>query len=349
MLTVKEIAKMCDVSASTVSNILNGRPNVSQKTRQRVLDVIKETGYQPNYFASSMRKQDTRMICIIAEDLCRFSTAPIVDSAMAYCSEHGYRTVLVNLRMYDNRQEERVDEGKPESALNSVLKEVQSIKADGIIYVAGHCRTIVSFPEEFTLPAVIAYAVSEKNHVPSVIIDDEKGGCDMMKYLISMGHRKIGIIAGSAGNMHTENLLPGARRALQEAGIPYKPEWTLYGDWQRQSGYACGAKLVSAGITAVWCMNDAMAGGVYDYAHEHNIVIGKELSVAGYGDMEISQYMYPKLTTNGLPLGEIGRNAAETLVNRLEGEDGFSGEPLRLPCKMMIRDSVCDVRGTASR
>lgn len=348
MITVKEIAKMCNVSASTVSNILNGRPNVSQQTRQRVLDVIKETGYQPNYFASSMRKQNTRMIGIIAEDLCRFSTAPIVDSAMAFCEERGYRTVLMNLRLHDKWQEGRGDESNPESALAPGLKEVQSIKMDGIIYVAGHYRTIGSIHKEFILPAVIAYSAPEKNRFPSVVIDDEKGGYDMIRYLISMGHEKIGIIAGTAGNLHTESRLQGCRRAFQDAGIPYNPAWTLYGDWQRQSGYACGTKLVSAGITAVWCMNDAMAGGVYDYVRERNMVIGKDVSVAGHGNMEISQYMYPKLTTDELPLGEIGRKAAEMLVNKLEGEADFPREPVRLPCKIMIRDSVCTVGHAAA-
>ena len=101
MITVKEIAKMCDVSPSTVSNILNGKPNVSEKTRQKVWQAVKETGYQPNYYAANMRKQSTRTISIIAEDLGQFSTTPILEAAMACCEEHEYRTVIMNLRLYD--------------------------------------------------------------------------------------------------------------------------------------------------------------------------------------------------------------------------------------------------------
>lgn len=342
MITVKEIAKMCDVSASTVSNILNDRPNVSEATRQRVLEVIKETGYQPNYFAASMRKQNTKMISIIAEDLCQFSTAPIVGSVMAHCEERGYRTMLMNLRLYDKWHDTWFeDESKLESVLLPVLKEVQSIKVDGIVYVAGHCRTIKAFPREFALPTVIAYAASEHNRFPSVIIDDEKGSYDMIKYLISMGHRKIGIIAGVADNEHTRSRLIGCQRALLEEGIPYNPAWIVYGGWERQSGYECAAKLADAGVTAIWCMNDIMAGGAYDYAYEHNIAIGKELSVAGYDNRELSRFMYPQLTTNELPLEEIGRSAAGTLLEMLEGEADCSREPMRLPCRMMLRNSVC--------
>ena len=105
MITLKEIANICNVSTSTVSNILNGKPKVSEETKQRILNVVKETGYQPNYFAQGMRKQKTKIIGIITEDLSEFSTAPIVESVMAYCEDHGYRTILINVRLYDKWQD----------------------------------------------------------------------------------------------------------------------------------------------------------------------------------------------------------------------------------------------------
>ena len=94
LVTLKEIARMCDVSITTVSNVLNGKPKVSEETRQRVLEVVKQTGYQPNYFAQGMRKQKTRIIGIIVEDLDLFSTPPIVEAIMAYCDDNNYRTIL---------------------------------------------------------------------------------------------------------------------------------------------------------------------------------------------------------------------------------------------------------------
>jgi len=90
MITVKEIAKRCGVSPSTVSNILNGRTNVGEQTKQRVLECVKETGYQPNYFAQSIRNQSSRMISIITEDLNAFGTNPIVQSVMEYCDDRNY-------------------------------------------------------------------------------------------------------------------------------------------------------------------------------------------------------------------------------------------------------------------
>lgn len=220
MITVKEIARMCGVSAGTVSNVLNGRPNVGRETRERVLEAIKETGYQPNYFASSIRKQNTRMISIIAEDLCQFSTPPIVSAAMAYCEERGYRTVLMNLRMYDRWEDARFDREKLDATLHPVLKEVQSIKVDGVIYVAGHCRTIGSFPGEFGLPSIIAYATSEGGRFPSVIPDDEKGGRDMIRYLLSMGHEKSALWPERRGTFIRRAVFAAAAGPLRRRGFP---------------------------------------------------------------------------------------------------------------------------------
>lgn len=340
MITVKELAKMCDVSPSTVSNILNGKTNVSQQTRERVLEAVRQTGYQPNYFAASMRKQNTKMIAIIVEDLDQFSTIPIVESAMAYCDDNDYRTMLVNLRMYDKWKATWFnDEEKIKSVLLPALNEVQSIKADGIIYVAGHGRTLNCFPEDFNIPTMIAYASVENDRFPSIILDDEKGGYDMIKYLVSMGHRKIGIIAGMPDNIHTINRLVGCQRALYEENITYNPAWTVYGEWEKTSGYTCAEELLKTDVTAIWCMNDLMAGGAYEYAHSHKIEIGKDISIVGYDDRANAEYMYPALTTNALPLKEIGRRSGETILRMVQGQE-VPTETIKVPCTMIIRDSV---------
>jgi len=342
VITVKEIAKMCDVSPSTVSNILNGRPNVSEATRKRVLEVVKETGYQPNIFASSMRKQTTRTIGIIAEDLGQFSTTPMLEAAMACCEEHNYRTIIMNLRMYDKWADTWYhDERKLQSMLAPVLNELESVKVGGVIYIAGHGRVIHCLPEDFALPTIVSYALSENERYPSVVLDDEKGGYDMMKYLISRGHRRIGIIAGVMDNLHTQERLAGCQRALFEESIPYNPECTYYGDWERKSGFLGAKKLYAQDVTAIWCMNDLMAGGAYDYAREKGIGIGRELSILGYDNRQVSEYLYPGLTTNELPLKSIGFQSAEMLIDILEGRrDIADTKPVKVPCKLIVRDSV---------
>ena len=347
MITQKEIADMCGVSTSTISNILNGKLKVSEATRQRVLEVVKQTGYQPNYFAQGMRKQKTNIIGIITEDLIQFSSPPIVERIMAYCEDMNYRTILINMRMYDKwRNTWYEDEKKLQSVLQPAIQELLSIKVDGIMYVAGHGRIINCFPDDFKVPAMVVYAYSKSPKFTSVVIDDEKGGYDVTRYLISKGHRKIGMIAGTADNMHTQKRSLGYQKALYEDRILYNPDWIRYGDWKRQSGYQECGELIKEGVTAIFCMNDDMAAGVYDYLYEHGMKVGEDISLVGYDNVEISGYLKPALTTNELPFAEIGTKSAELMIRSLmeDNEGSEAAEIVKIPCRIIERNSVRDAK-----
>lgn len=337
---------MCGVSTSTISNILNGKNKVSEATRQRVLEIVKQTGYQPNYFAQGMRKQRTNIIGILAEDLFQFSSPPIIERIMAYCEDMNYRTILINMRLYDRWKNTWFnDEKKLHSVLDPAIQELLSIKVDGIIYVAGHGRVINCFPDDFTVPAMVVYAYSRSPKFTSVVIDDEKGGYDMTQHLVSMGHRKIGVIAGTADNMHTQKRKLGYRKALLENQIPFVPRLIRYGDWERQSGYQEVNELIKEGVTAIFCMNDTMAAGVYDYLEEQGLKAGEDISVAGYDNKEISEYLKPALTTNEIPFTEIGARSAQIMIRSLteSGEDDEGTETagiIRVPCRIIKRNSV---------
>lgn len=334
---------MCGVSTSTISNILNGKKKVSEATRQRVLEIVKQTGYQPNYFAQGMRKQRTNIIGILTEDLNQFSSPPIIEKIMAYCEDMNYRTILVNMRLYDRwKNTWFYDERKLHSVLNPAIRELLSIKVDGIMYVAGHGRIINCFPEDFKVPAMVVYAYSKSPKFTSIVIDDEKGGYDMTRHLISMGHRRIGVIAGTVDNLHTQKRKLGYQKALYENQIPYDPGLIRYGDWERQSGCQEVEKLINEGVTAIFCMNDTMAAGVYDYLEEHGMKAGEDISVAGYDNKEVSEYLRPALTTNEIPFTEIGTKSAEIMIRSLTegGECGKTAGIIKIPCRIINRNSV---------
>ncbi len=350
-MTVKEIAKMCGVSPSTVSNAVNGKTNISEETRKKILDCIQQMGYQPNYFASNIRKQNTKTIGIIAEDLGQFSTSDILESAMASCEEQGYRAVIMNLRMYDKWADAWYhDDRKLQSVVEPVLNELLAIHVDGLIYIAGHGRLINCIPDSFDIPTVIAYGWAENNRFPSIVPDDVQGGYDIMKYLLSQGHKRIGILSGIADNLHAKARLLGYQRALFEEGIPYNPEWIYYGDWKKPSGILGAGELLKKDITAIACMNDLMAGGVYEYAFDHKLVVGKDFSVVGYDNQLVTEYLFPRLTTCHLPLREIGRKASECLIQNIIGtEKAESYEPIKLPCRIICRDSVLQLNVNANK
>lgn len=346
MITLKEIAKECNVSTTTVSNILNGKPKVSEKTKQKVLEVMQQRGYQPNYIAQGLRRQKTKMIGIIAEDIAQFTTPGIVEGIMGYCEERGYRTIVQNMRLYARWHDSWYDNDKDyHSILDPVLQELLSIKVDGVIYIAGHARVIHCFPEDFPIPAVMVYGYTNDPKVPSVVLDDETGAYEIVKYMIAKGHRRIGVIGGRADNIHTQKRILGYQKALFEAKILFNPEWVRYGSWDRESGYTESEFLVEAGVTAIFCMSDRMAGGVYQYMEKQGMRAGADISVGGFDNQEIAEYFMPGLTTMDLPLRDIGQKATKILLDRIEQkevrtESGKKVKEIAVPCSLIVRDSI---------
>lgn len=365
MVTLKEIANYCGVSVTTVSNIVNNSPKkMKAETRKKVMDAIEELGYHPNYFAQGLRKQRTQTIGVIAEDLAQFTTPEIVDGIMKYCEEKKYRVILQNLRLYAKWQDKWYnDEKLIHTVLDPAMKELASIKVDGLIYVAGHEREIRLFEKETDMPLVLAYCCSDQSR-PSVEIDDEDGGYQMVKYILSQGYTKIGVISGRADNIHAKRRLLGYQKALFGAGILYNPALVLDAGWESDRAYKLTAKLVEAGVDAIFCMSDWMAGAVYNRIHDMGLEVGKDIAVTGFDNERLADWYIPRMTSCRLPLSEIGEASAKLLFEQIEGEDvqedGKTDEGtqdqskknlqedvlsedkkhLKLPCELKIRKSV---------
>lgn len=343
MVTIKEIAKECNVSITTVSNVLNGKAKVGEKTKQRVLEVVQKRGYRPNSIAQGLRMQRTRTIGIIAEDIAQFTTPAIVEGIMSYCERRGYRIIVKNLRMYARWQDAWYnDVGAYHSILDPTLEELFSIMVDGVVYIAGHARYIDCFPQGFRVPAVMAYAYAQNPQVPSVLMDDELAAYQLIKYVIGKGHRKIGVIGGRADNIHTQRRLLGYQRALFEEKILFDPGRVRYANWDKESAYQVADELLRTDVTAIFCNCDRMAGGLYLRMHELGMRPGQDMSVIGFDNQEISEYFTPGLTTMALPLGEIGRVSAQLLMNQIEGEEEIKQEDreVLIPCSFVERNSV---------
>lgn len=349
MVTLKEIAQACNVSVTTVSNILNGKAKAGEETKQRVLQMVKEMGYQPNYIAQGLRNSKTHTIGIIAEDIAQFTTPGMIESIMAYFEKKGYRAIVQNLRLY-GRWEDRWyhNEEAYHSVFDPALHELMSVKVDGILYIAGHARIIKSFPEDFQIPSVMAYAYTESEKIPSIAIDDTASAYELVKHLLDMGHRKIGVIGGYPDNIHTQKRLLGYQKALFDAQILFEPELVRYGNFERSTGYKECEALIDAGVTAIFCMTDRMAGGAYDRIEEKGLKVGKDISVVGFDDQDIAAYFRPALTTTKLPLQEIGFQAAKLLIDRIEAgeEEPVESEitEILIPCTIQKRKSVCDTK-----
>lgn len=341
MVTLKEIAEKCSVSITTVSNILNGKSNVSEETKERVLKVIKTTGYRPNYMARGLRASKTNSVGIIIDDLTEFSSTGIIDGIMSYFDEHHYKAILENLRFYSKWGTKWYHNKGYEDSVQQAIDEFESIKVDGIIYVAGHARSISCIPENLNIPLIISYAFTEQEGISTVEFDDEKAAFDLTNKLIENGHTRIAVIAGTEKNIHTQRRLSGFKKAMQKKGLSVSEKDIRYGKWDPQSGYENAAALLeNSDYSAVFCFNDLMAAGVYDYLYEKNLIPGKDISVAGYDNRTMSQFLKPALTTVEIPLYDIGRKSAELILTQIDNPDNFEAQHCFVQCGIIERKSV---------
>lgn len=342
MATIKEIAKACKVSVATVSNILNEKPGASEATRELVLKMAEKMEYMPNYVAKNLKMKNTRSIGVIVEDMTIFSVPDIVDGITEYCEEVDYQILLTNLRLYKKYNDIYYNKDDYFGIVKREMRRLAAKQVEGIIYVTAHERVMRCIPENFSIPSVLAYGYTKSGKVPSVVVDDEHGGYEAMQYIIENGHRKIGIIMGKSDSIHAQSRLLGCQKAFCDNGIIYDPELVRIGDWTREAGYQNTDFLLEKGVTAVFCMNDLMAGGVYDRLDELGVKIPEDISVAGYDNRELSGYYKPPLTTINLPLHDIGYRAAEIMIDMLEKKILPQEEEVvyQMPCKRMIRSSV---------
>lgn len=345
MPTIRDIAIKANVSTATVSNVINGTAKVKDDTRARVLQALAEIEVNRNNDNKLEKEQNilkSNVIGVITEDVCMFNTPKIINGICAAAHEAGYSTIISNLGITNGSENPSIDEVTCIQLAKSTVNLLLSKNLKGIIYVGCQSREIKHISSGYKTPFVYAYCYSNDNHAPSVIYDDENIAYQLIKYLTDKNHRNIGIIAGPEDSIHVRDRLSGYQRAVFESGILFNPNGIVYGDWENpQTGYMGVKKLLEKNITAVFCMNDIIAGGVIDYALENNIAIPKQLSVVGFDNIEASRAYFPKLTTVALPLDEIGRKSFYYL-NQLILDKNYVCDPnvFVTSCEIIHRDSV---------
>lgn len=341
MVTIKELAKVCDVSIATVSNVLNQKGRVSAETVEKVQRMAKELGYVPNAFAKNLKENNTRTIGVITEDLTVFNAPEIVDGINECLEESGYTFLLGNLRLYKTMGNEFYQREEYGREVERQFHNLISKQVEGIIYVGAHVHEVHCIPDQIKIPIVMAYSFANRGSIPSVLYDDEQAGYAATVHLLQKGVEKVGVITGDRASFHARKRLCGYKKALEDYNVQFKEEYVEEGDWYRESGYQAAVQLYQRGIRAFFSMNDVMATGIYDMAHERNLVIGKDIVVVGFDNREFSKVLSPGLSTMALPLDEIGREAARMILTMTEQHDVRTEErkELLLKCKMITRES----------
>ena len=338
MPTIRDVAEKAGVGLGTVSRVLNDSPLVSESTRQRVLQAISDLNYMPSLTARRLSLGKTMTVAVIVP----FFTRPSVTERM-----RGIENTLVacdyELTIYNVETVNRRDE-----CMQHVIRRE---RADGVIVISLSPRdedlTLLDNPE---IPVVLVDA----NHASlsglnRVIVDDIDGGYSATRHLLELGHERIGYISDYLDTpfnfTSSRDRFQGYRQALQEAEIPFCTEYQAQGPHGRQAAYENAARMLALHDppSAIFAASDTQAMGVLQAARDAGLRVPEELSVIGYDDLEIAEYL--GLTTIRQLLYLSGQRGAELLIEAIQ-------EPPRepqcevLPTELVVRDTTAVLPGS---
>jgi LacI family transcriptional regulator len=329
MATIKEVAKKARVSVGTVSNVLTGAVPVSPRLKDRVLEVIKQLDYHPNYVARSLKKRRTNTIGMVVSDI----TNPIIPQLVRGAEDQAWAAQFMLITFNSDNQIEREQQ---------MLGALRSRQVDGILLVAanGADHSHVKLLHDSGLPLVCLARQIQGLDVDCVVADHAAGAYEAVKHLNSLGHRTIALVNGDLELQTSLDRHAGYRRALEEAGIPYREELVILGGYRAEDSYAGGSQLMRQNPrpTAVLTANSILALGFLRALRESGLTCPGQIALASFDDAIFAEALRPSLTSIALPNYQLGAQAMDLLLKRIE-DPARERTRLLLPPKLIIRES----------
>jgi len=339
-VTIRQIAERADVSIGTVSHVINGTAKVRDKLQQRVLDAIRNLGYQPSQLARGLRRNRTSMLVMMMPDVTNPFFPAVVRGVEDVAYKRSLRLVLCNT---DNDPRKEI----------SYLNELQSYRPAGwlvIPSVGSEIGTQLRSAHSRS-PVVCVDRRPEGWNGDVVLAANQRGAYSATRHLLRMGHRRLAVITGPLHLANATERLKGFRRALAEAKLAIEPDYIQEARFDRDSGYQAATRLLRMlpRPTAIFACNDLMALGVLLAARELGLDCPEELSIVGFDNLDFAEFTAPALTTVHQSGYQLGTTAARLLLERI---DGLTQPPKKvvLPTELRIRNSVAciaDARGLA--
>ncbi len=345
MTTIKEIARRANVSVGTVSKVLTDTPYVSEETRARVLRVIAETGYKPSLVGRALSGGRTFNIGVIFPHR----------GADRFFSDPYYVTVLQEIERVLSESEYNIILSAPMIPYETA-RQFQRLLASRYLDGALTFEILTDAPlrphlEAQNIPTLsISYHPMTHGH-NTVYVDDSIGAHELMTYALSLGHRRIGIIATAPSTLGAWELrMAGYRTAVEAAGIDFDALPIAYGDFTVESGRAAVSQLMAQCApdlpTCVICFNDRMAIGAMQELQSNGLRVPEDVSIAGFDDISLAQTLHPALTTVKQPSDLLGAQAAQKMLEMLRSasEGGSQNpvmlEPVIIPSWLIIRETL---------
>lgn len=318
-VTIKDIAKKCGVSVSTVSRAINDYPGVSQSTKNMIMEAVRENQFIPNNSARNLKRLESNSIVVLVKGIDNPFFQPMIGILEKIIRQHKYAFIL---------QSVNDDEDELEVALELILEK----KPKGIIFLGGYFYHSEEKLKQLNIPCVIA-AVGGMDHKNSIVfssvhVDDVKESYRIVDYLCKAGHRRIAIFAASRENRSIGALrLAGYKAALSDNGLPVSEELVCYAGpeedaYSLERGYRGARELLENGTecTAIYAISDTVAIGICRALKEAGKKVPEDYSVVGFDGLEIASYYIPTITTIRQPVEEMAENVAGILFDTIEND-----------------------------
>ncbi len=334
MTSIRDVAKLADVSQSTVSRVINRTVPVDDATRKRVEAAIRALNYRPNLLAKGLRIKRSHLIGLVVPEIVHHTFASFIQFLEESAVARGYNLVVGN---------HKDDPSLEESFIDMLVRR----NVDGIIFsrVSDESR-IMKIIDSTRVPVVVIDRAAERESLASVVLDNFKAGQLAGNHLGSLGHRAVACLTGPLKISLSRERLAGFRDALSRYGAQVPNDAVFEGNFKFESGLE-GAQAVldrHPEITAIWAQNDLMAVGVLKYLRAIGRDVPREMSLMGMDDINLARMITPALTTVTQPFELICDKAVELLLSLRDG-DGSSPGRIVMDPDLIVRDSTSAFRG----
>ncbi len=326
--TIKDVANLAGVHPSTVSRVINNDSRISEKTKNKVLLIIKKLGYTPNAIARGLKTKRTNTLGMLIPDITNPFFAEIARGVEDAANKNNFNVILCNTD--DKLKKER-----------TYLEILRGKRVDGLILGTAHIRdkSILEL-EKKKFPYILVSRNIEGLDKNCVIVDDVAGGIIVTEYLIKLGHRRIAHITGPLKTRSALNRLKGYKLALKKYEIEYRDELAGQGDFRIKGGYQVMKRFLKLPEppTAIFAANDLLALGAIQVILKKKYHIPEDFCIIGFDDIRLASFVYPPLTTIRQPMLEMGAIAVKMLLKIIE-EGEFNQRKIVLKPKLIIRES----------
>ncbi len=327
-VTIIDVASEAGVSYTTVSRVINNKENVRPETRERVLMAMTRLGYVVDQRARSLAGGRSQVIGLLVHDVGTSYIGEIIRGIDAELASAQYDLILYTTHRRKTK----------ESAYVATLTRGL---ADGLLLVlprnpGAYLETL----RQYHFPHVLIDHRGLDEETPAVAAANRQGAYNATKYLIELGHQRIGFITGAMDQVCAQDRLEGYKAALVDHGIAFDPELVYEGDFFQPSGYTGASALLELPRppSAIFASNDVSAFGVMEAVREHHLHIPEDISVVGFDDIPQAAHVHPPLTTVRQPLEEMGRIATRMLLEYI-ADPHLPVERVELPTELVIRQS----------